>query len=201
MSTKRKIWLLSLVYLFISITVGFLSKANSQQLADQPLDWMSQVKTAISSTSLQKIPATVRSLINAPAEYLEMNSRFMQITKIGTDQPEIALLVKFNGNIKSLESAGAKIGSKIGDIYTVNIPINRLGDLAALKNVVCIEPSMKAYPTLDNSIIENKANLVHQGNYGTTPPVYSGYTGKDVIVGAIDSGIDWEHEDFIDDNY
>ena len=53
MSTKRKIWLLSLVYLFISITVGFLNKANSQQLADQPLDWMSQVKTAISSTSLQ----------------------------------------------------------------------------------------------------------------------------------------------------
>ncbi|MCI0494023.1 S8 family serine peptidase, partial [candidate division KSB1 bacterium] len=58
---------------------------------------------------------------------------------------------------------------------------------------------MKLKLSLDASTVENKARTVHQGNYSVNPPSYAGFTGKAVLVSTIDSGIDWGHEDFIDD--
>lgn len=46
----------------------------------------------------------------------------------------------------------------------------------------------------DSSLSKNNVNIVHSGS----APLATGYTGKDVIVGVIDSGIDFGHPDFKD---
>lgn len=181
------------------VTLFFANFAFAEQQKDQPLPWMAKAKTQLSQAAWQKIPPNLRLLIGAPEEFLRMKAKVMEVNRIETAEPEVGLLVKSKGERAELEAVGARVGSQIGDIFTVKIPIVRLGDLATNPNVVSIAPSMRRRPTLDASIPESNANLVHQGNYGTTPPTYAGYTGKGVLVGAIDTGIDWTHGDFIND--
>jgi hypothetical protein len=46
----------------------------------------------------------------------------------------------------------------------------------------------------DTAVVRHHALEVHQGTGGLSSP----YTGKDVIVGVVDQGLDWNHPDFID---
>ncbi len=48
----------------------------------------------------------------------------------------------------------------------------------------------------DSARAHHMVNQVHQG----MAPLGVGYTGTDVIMGVIDTGLDWEHLDFIDSN-
>ncbi len=55
-----------------------------------------------------------------------------------------------------------------------------------------------APPTMldDTARVMHHVNPVHQGQF----PLLEGYTGKDVIVGLVDNGLDHNHPDFIDSN-
>lgn len=46
----------------------------------------------------------------------------------------------------------------------------------------------------DSARVMHHVNPVHQGQY----PLLEGYTGKDVIIGLVDNGLDHNHPDFID---
>lgn len=48
----------------------------------------------------------------------------------------------------------------------------------------------------DSALVKHNVVQVHNGIGGLS----SSYTGKDVIVGFVDQGIDWNHPDFIDEN-
>ena len=48
----------------------------------------------------------------------------------------------------------------------------------------------------DSSRAHHFVNEVHSGN----APLGVAYTGRDVIIGVVDQGIDWLHPDFIDAN-
>jgi len=48
----------------------------------------------------------------------------------------------------------------------------------------------------DSALVKHNVVQVHNGTGGLS----SSYTGKDVIIGFVDQGIDWNHPDFIDDN-
>lgn len=55
-----------------------------------------------------------------------------------------------------------------------------------------------APPTLldDTARVAHFINEVHDGEY----PLPKGFTGKDVIIGVVDAGLDHDHPDFIDEN-
>ena len=72
-------------------------------------------------------------------------------------------------------------------------PVEQLYVLAALPHVFFVEAVKRYRPTLDQSIPEARANLVRSRNPNGS---FNGTTGKGVIVGIIDSGVDWRHLDF-----
>jgi subtilisin family serine protease len=98
-------------------------------------------------------------------------------------------IIKVSGDPMSIESSGARVRSVIGDIVTADIPVNSLKRLAGLQNIVYIQAAREVQPALlDASVPDTGADQVWQ----SAP----GYTGKGVIVGVIDAGIDWRHPDF-----
>jgi subtilisin family serine protease len=179
------------------IMIVFYLFANSNDLLSQ--DWIQDNKSQFTAQALQKIPYSVRSLVGAPQEYLQLRAQYMQISNLDSENPVIGLLVKTHGDRTELESYGAQVGGNLGDIYSLQLPLANLNDLANGNNVVSLEPSIKFDLTLDQSRVDTRANEVHQANYSTSPPVYNGYSGEGVLVVAIDTGIDWEHGDFIKD--
>ncbi|NIA29479.1 MAG: S8 family serine peptidase [Actinobacteria bacterium] len=102
-------------------------------------------------------------------------------------EPVVRTIVTFRGNAHDIQSAGAKLISVIGDVAVVDIPPSRLDAIANLPSVLYVEASHSDHAYLDKSIPAIRADDARQS---------FDVTGRGVLVGIIDSGIYWQHEDF-----
>ncbi len=110
-------------------------------------------------------------------------------------------LVSLQGKAGILTQAGAKVLSSFpgrdGTIARVRLAGKKLAEVAALPEVRSLTPVMKR--ALDNDLGTDStgAPRLRVGTPGNWDP-NSGLTGSGVVVGLIDSGIDWTHPDFSD---
>lgn len=87
--------------------------------------------------------------------------------------------------------AGLSIGSIFGNIVTAKFKLSSLITIVNLNSTVYVEASRVLYPNTDISVPETKANEVWQ--LSENSPI----KGSGVLIGVIDTGIDWSHRDFI----
>lgn len=111
------------------------------------------------------------------------------------DEP-VRVIVKFTGDLAELTAVGFRPGT-VGSlppgqphIVTGTAPPSRLDDLAAIEHVVWIDAPHQRHPMLDYSVPQIRADRVRNGSPSRK--------GKNVVIGIIDSGIDWRHADFLD---
>jgi subtilisin family serine protease len=102
--------------------------------------------------------------------------------------PTVRVLVQFAGDAADLEKKGLQITSIAGDVAAGSVALDKVDALAKVATVSRIESSRPLTGELDASIPEIRAHLVHTG-----PP---GHRGAGVIIGIIDTGVDWQHEGF-----
>ena len=95
-------------------------------------------------------------------------------------------------SIAALRAAGADVRSQIGSIVTADVSARALGTLADLDTVLMMELSRPTPLRLNASVPATGAPTLRTG----TAPAWSGITGKGVIVGIIDDGVDFRHGDF-----
>ena len=88
---------------------------------------------------------------------------------------------------------GIIFGSRIGNIVTLKVAVNSVGQIEHLKNVTYIEIAGKIHPTVNNAVLDLRADSVHNGLN-----LNQSYTGKDVIIGVTDWGFDYSHPMFYD---
>lgn len=92
-----------------------------------------------------------------------------------------------------LESVGSKIKYTKGDLIAVRIPLDRVPEIAQSKHIYPLEFSIEKGVELNDTMrMRNRVNEVHLG----LTPLDMPYDGEGVIVGFIDSGIDYTHPDF-----
>ena len=94
---------------------------------------------------------------------------------------------------RNLQNLGVKIGTKAKDIWTVQIPTEKVLQFVKTQGISCIELDQPAFPRLDLARIKTKVDSVH-GGYNLPMK----YTGKDVVMGVIDFGFDYNHPTFYD---
>jgi subtilisin family serine protease len=106
---------------------------------------------------------------------------------------ELRLLVT-TGRASELRAAGFTVGTVAGDVATVTAPLSRIGELGRLPGVRRVELGLPVKPLLNLSAAEIQAVEAH----GSLKPPYSvdGVTGKGVVIGIIDTGLDLTHQDF-----
>lgn len=107
---------------------------------------------------------------------------------------ELAVILDYSGDMRSLRALGVKVRTQLGSIVTANIPSDAVDRIADLPGLKYIQPAMRFYPMLDMSVPDTHANYVRSG----APPDWTGYTGKGVVIGTVDTGIDANHQDFKD---
>ena len=90
-----------------------------------------------------------------------------------------------------ISAIGGKTQSVAGDIIVADIPISSVRELSLSSEIVYIEHSNISSVKIDVSRVETKVNQLHNGT-GISRP----YKGNGVVVGVLDSGIDWKHQDF-----
>jgi len=80
---------------------------------------------------------------------------------------------------------------KTRSIAILSLPVNQIEKLSALDFVERVEIAMRTKPLLDSAIPSSNVSKVHQGI-----DLKQTYTGKGVIVGIGDFGVDFTHPMF-----
>ena len=162
---------LFLLSLTLSANLGFAETTSTDSKLDPTLKLLSQKAISISTAKTMNM-----------------------IKEVPGQEQMVKTIVRFKDNINGIDSLGGRIGFVIGDIATIDIPLSSLEALSQMENIIYVEASRKVKPSLDISVPETGANLLRGG----TPPFWTGITGKDVIIGIVDTGIDLTHPDFKD---
>ncbi len=110
-------------------------------------------------------------------------------------QPHIAVMCRINDSFSRSEAtrAGIQVGTIIGHIATMQIPIGMLHHDFAFPGIEYLEVAEKVGPALYEGIKDPRADLVHKGEN-----LPQAYTGKGVIIGIVDWGFDYTHPTFYD---
>jgi len=99
--------------------------------------------------------------------------------------------------INTINEAEGTISCFTKDVAVVRMPVRNLKTLASQNFVTRIEAYTPRNVLMSDSMrIKAKVDLVHAGQL----PLPQGYDGTDVVVGIIDSGIDFNNPDFKDSN-
>ncbi len=108
-------------------------------------------------------------------------------------------LVSYKGDPKELKSQNLKVrtvSKQDGyNIVSVEIPSTEIENVAALAKVTRISPVLRVELENNRGTVRTKADKIR----GLQAGMYKkGYTGAGVVVGLIDTGVDWSHGDFMD---
>jgi subtilisin family serine protease len=93
--------------------------------------------------------------------------------------------------INSIEMNNGKIVTVAGDIITAEVPVTSIKKIALSPEIIYVDASTISELKIDASRLEAKVDLLHNGT-GISRP----YKGNGIVVGILDSGIDWTHPDF-----
>ncbi len=100
------------------------------------------------------------------------------------DEPRLGVLIKTRAPLSRVWS----VTPLTRDLALARVTLDELRELAQLPEVVFIEASYRLEPHIDRSVPAVGARSLHK----MSPQA----TGRGVIVGMVDTGIDWTHRDF-----
>lgn len=131
-------------------------------------------------------------LVRQAATEVTLKKRQARSVVGSSRRPTITAFVRITRNADAVFKANAcKQLSKVGDIYIVSIPLDRLASLSHSPDVVRIEAGKSASVQMDTTIAMINALPVYDGT-----GIPEKYTGKGVIVGVQDIGFDLTHPNF-----
>ena len=99
----------------------------------------------------------------------------------------INVIMKTTFDKSTLRKLGVKVQAQIGNIVTATIPIDLIPNLLTYPEISYIQG-----PRIMK--IHNDVSVSEIG--GTQARQQYNLSGKDVIIGIVDTGIDWQHQDF-----
>lgn len=138
-----------------------------------------------------KIDASIGLLVNTPQQIIDKLRSKLGLNETGDNRIEVTILYRSSvDEIKNfIEGLGGEFQDLEFNFAIININIDNIDDIAASEYVQYIELPKSLYQSDLNSI---KASCV--------PQAVSTYnvSGKGVLVGFIDSGIDYTHPAFMD---
>ncbi|MFY9308701.1 MAG: S8/S53 family peptidase [Bacteroidia bacterium] len=94
---------------------------------------------------------------------------------------------------QKLIAAGITVGTKAGSIWTVQVPLDKVADFTSIAGISYIQLDEPVFPALHMARKASRVDSVHMGY--NLPMAYS---GKNVIMGVIDFGFDYNHPTFYD---
>lgn len=143
-------------------------------------------------TQTNKLSANLMQLLSKPNALNSSNKAVLSKIK---GETFVSTLIKVTPQIneKSIIQLGAFIGTKAGNIWTVQVPVSQLQKFIAITQIDYIQLDEPIASNLDAAIKSARADSVQNGI--NLPLAYS---GKGVVVGIIDAGFDYTHPTFYD---
>jgi subtilisin family serine protease len=131
--------------------------------------------------------AEVPAFLRGPAGGQQTARRFQ-------GKEALNLFLRTTATRAELEALGIKVRTLREGRATVTVPVSVLPVLATRPDIQTITLPVPLRPQLDKSVRETGATWTRSQSSGT----FFGRTGDGVVIGVVDSGIDYDHPDFVD---
>lgn len=109
---------------------------------------------------------------------------------------EFGVLLEYDGTRAELEATGLRVMTQTGKLFTARVRRDEIGLLHGLPGLRSVRLARYTEPHLNLSIPDVRADLEHAGV--GSPPVYAGHAGNGILIGDIDTGVDFTRSDFND---
>lgn len=110
-----------------------------------------------------------------------------------TDEAQLDVFITGAITREELEAMGVTVRTALPGVFTAYVPAAVVDQLAAHSRVSSVRGAAVCQQYLDVSVPTTGANLLRGAG-----PVFAGLNGAGVLVGDVDSGIDFKHDDFKD---
>ncbi len=93
-----------------------------------------------------------------------------------------------------IEDLGIDIYYRMNNLWSISahgVPVRLVDEIADLPHVVLVEKKMELKPMLD---VSAEAITARNGHYSPKTAWDKGYTGKDIVIAVLDTGVDDDHE-------
>lgn len=97
---------------------------------------------------------------------------------------------------EDFESLGIRIGTHVGRVVTLQVPLNNLEALSALPSIESLNANRRHKVTCLNAREESRASILHDEELSSTYGFSHNYKGKGVLIGMVDTGIQYNHINF-----
>jgi minor extracellular serine protease Vpr len=124
----------------------------------------------------------------------QSSSKNLVLSKKG-DVKFVAAFIKVNNLVseQAIAALGVSVGTKAGNVWTVQIPVEKVNAFILLKGIDVIQLDEPIAPNMEAA---RKSSRVDSVQDGIGLPM--AYSGKNVVVGIIDAGFDYGHPTFYD---
>jgi len=122
----------------------------------------------------------------------------MELSKLPSEAVRSEVIVKYNGDLSNLEEEGVSVVTLYGGYAILEAPVAMLREIAALPQIEYLEVPKRLYFSVNQGKAASCIVSLQRGTASSRQMVeaISGLTGRGIMVGIIDSGIDLSHSDF-----
>lgn len=103
----------------------------------------------------------------------------------------VQVMVRGTVSADAIRAMGGEVGTEAGGILTVRMPLSAAPAIARLPGVESLRLALPLKKHNDLGVVDDRANLKRS----QSPPLL-GWNGNNVVVGFVDSGIQYQHDDF-----
>ena len=203
----RRNWILMLLCAIFSFAfkgvaqnnVSAKFSATTLQFLDER-DGKAQLPKAKERKPLATSPSNTQ-LLAQDDEIRYSRRKIAEVADVNGTKLISAFITVKDGNFTALRNLGVEIQCEFGTMVSAAIPIDKIEAVAALENVVNIDVAEVLEPLTDQSRAKTRAyDAINNTAVAQALGINKAYTGKGIILGVIDSGIDFQHIAFKDKN-
>lgn len=99
---------------------------------------------------------------------------------------------------EQLQSLGVGIGRQVGRVVTLSVPLNQLEAVSQLQEVESLNANRRHQISCLNARTEMHIDFLHDDAEAQSLGFPQGYTGRGVLLGIVDTGIQYDHLNFRD---
>lgn len=161
------------------------------------------VSLSVSLFAQEKLSAYSQMVLNryqTSAESRQTDSKLNKITVFSTDNNDkarVKVIISLNEGCEfpteTFSALDVETINEFGTSLTAWIPIDNLEKLAEIDEIASVSVARKMRPLNDKARAATKVDEAHLGT-----DLSGAFTGKDVVVGIVDVGLDYNHINFKD---
>ncbi len=189
---KSSCWSIRSIGPLFVIAAACIWTSSSAAGAATPPRQSAVESASFASPERRKLDATAQvalSKLNQGGSPRKLAAEGMAVTADG------ALDVFIRGNVsrEELEAIGIRVRTALPGLFTADVPVSAVDALTAMDRVAAVEGSQPGVELLNAGVPATGASVLRGA-----APNFTGLNGDNVLIGIVDSGIDYQHGDFDD---